>query len=167
MRPWLPLALVSAGIALPGAQVWALTPIQNSFLEEAIEGSRNQEGAQNNSVQTKLPKNKEYFTGVISIHKAIPSQSRRDLVLWPSEDIAGQLLGPSFYQMAGLGLMILGLSTSFCKALGLPSSDLTPFKVRAAILPMVWWVLSLLNWNCSPPILGWESLECCIRMAFG
>lgn len=49
--------------------------------------------------------------------------------------VAGQLLGPSFYQMAGLGLMILGLSTSFCKVLGLPSSDLTPFKVRAAICP--------------------------------
>lgn len=70
---------------------------------ETIEGSRNQEGAQNSSVQTKLPKN-EQFTGVISVYKAIPSQSRRHLVLWdclepagdPVKTVAGQLLGPSF-----------------------------------------------------------------------
>lgn len=99
------------------------------FPQEDHRGQQKPGGAQTGLCR-QVPESGQW-SDVIPIHRAIPPQSRRDLVLGDSpqpargrvKTVARPLLGPSFYQVAGLGRMrVLDQTTS----LGRPRPHLTP-----------------------------------------
>lgn len=88
------------------------------------------------------PKNEQHVSGVTSIHKAIPSPSRRHLVLRDSLETAGcqvktgagQLLRSSFHQLVGLGL-ILGQIHQLLPSFTTAQFSSHALEDTAAILP--------------------------------
>lgn len=125
-------------------------------------GQQKPGGPQSSSVQTKLPRNEQPFSDVISTHRAIPSPQQEALGIvgqletckWPREDsswaTAETQLFPSVWSRTEIRMKL----PASAKPSDCPGPTSHPLKVLLPLCPQVRWVPSILSHNCSQSILG-------------